>query len=67
GILSIKDQGNGAIAWAWAFNGLFTVGGSIAAVVLSIYLGFKFTILVGIACYILAYFMLHRIRGLRLS
>ncbi len=63
GILSISSCPEGAIAWAWAMNGLFTVIGGIGSVLLSIYLGFRMTLLVALSLYVVAllsYFLLRR-------
>lgn len=54
GILGLQRKPAGAIAWAWAMNGLFTVVGGIASVLLSIYCGFRITLCVAMAIYICA-------------
>jgi predicted membrane-bound spermidine synthase len=46
-----------AIAWAWGINGLFTVIGSFLTVVFSLYFGFKFTLIIAIVCYLLAFIL----------
>ncbi len=61
GILSVRDKVSGTIAWAWAMNGLFTVIGGFLSVVLSVQIGFKATVLVAIAIYLLAAFFFKRI------
>ena len=64
GILTIESQPRGAIAWAWAMNGLFTVVGGLASVLLSIYFGFQLTLGVAMliyACAFLTYFQLRRV------
>jgi hypothetical protein len=53
-ILSESRQQEGAVAWAWGMNGLFTVIGGIASVLLSIYLGFTFTLFCAVLIYALA-------------
>jgi spermidine synthase len=55
GILAIENQPKGAIGWAWGMNGIFTVIGGLASVLLSIFLGFKISLLVGLAMYALAF------------
>jgi spermidine synthase len=55
GILSIEGMPRGAVAWAWAMNGLFTLIGGLASVLLSIFLGFQATLLLGLAIYALAF------------
>lgn len=62
GILSIRGQPEGAIAWAWGMNGLFTVIGSSASVAVSILLGFRLTLLLGLAIYALAFVLAARLR-----
>ena len=54
GILALADRPRGAVAWAWAMNGLFTVIGGLIAAIGSIYLGFKVLLLIGFAIYVAA-------------
>jgi spermidine synthase len=61
GILSVRNQVSGTIAWAWAMNGLFTVIGGFLSVVLSVYIGFRATVLVAVGFYILAAFFFRKI------
>jgi hypothetical protein len=51
GILAIERQPRGAIAWAWAMNGLFTVIGGLASVFLSLQWGFNITVVLALALY----------------
>jgi hypothetical protein len=67
GILTIKDQPQGAIAWAWGMNGLFTVVGGVLSVRFSIYLGFTLTLVIGLAIYLLAYALFSRLRSVALT
>lgn len=62
GILAIRKQPRGAIAWAWGINGLFTVIGGLLSVLLSIYIGFKATLLIVLAIYAIAFFLFSQIR-----
>ena len=62
GILTIERQPTGAVAWAWAMNGLFTVIGGILSVLLSIFFGFQFTLLFAMLIYGLALCMYSRLR-----
>jgi hypothetical protein len=62
GILAIQHQPKGAIAWAWGVNGLFTVIGGLLSVLLSIFVGFRETLLLSVGLYCLAFFMFSRIR-----
>lgn len=54
GILEIAAKPRGAVAWAWSMNGLFPTIGSVAAVLLSLWVGFRGTMLVAIGMYALA-------------
>lgn len=63
GILSIEKQPKGAIAWAWAMNGLFTVIGGIASVLLSIFYGFRITLIAALLIYLGAFFLFSRMRA----
>lgn len=62
GILAVSRQPEGAVAWAWGMNGLFTVIGGIASVLLSIYLGFNFTLFCAVLIYALALALFMRMR-----
>ncbi len=54
GIAGSYQKGRGAVGWAWAVNGLFTVLGSVLSIVAATYFGFVLTIYVAFALYILA-------------
>jgi predicted membrane-bound spermidine synthase len=54
GILAIEQKPRGAIAWAWGMNGLFTTIGGLAAALLSMFWGFRVTLLIAFAIYALA-------------
>ncbi len=62
GILTIEHQPRGAIAWAWAMNGLFTVIGGLASVLLSLFYGFRVTLMAAILLYVLAFFTYTKLR-----
>ena len=54
GILHLRKVPEGAIAWAWGINGLFTVlGGGIAGVV-SLFAGFSVVFLIAMGVYLMA-------------
>jgi hypothetical protein len=55
GVLAIERRPQGAIAWAWGMNGVFTVAGGVASVYLSFALGFANTLLIAIALYAVAF------------
>ena len=55
GILAVQQHSRAAVAWAWGMNGLFTVIGGLASVLLSLYLGFRFGLVLALATYGLAW------------
>ncbi len=55
GILSVRRQPLGAIAWAWGINAIFTVIGGLLCGVLSIEVGFHRTLLIGLLLYAVAW------------
>jgi len=63
GIASSYDKGRGAVGWAWAVNGLFTVLGSVFSILLAIYIGFTSTLYLAFALYLLAGVLLPRFAG----
>ena len=68
GILAVQHKPEGTVAWAWAFNGLFTVVGGIFCAIFSVYFGFKLTMIVAIAIYMLAMVTYRRLfRGYQLD
>jgi spermidine synthase len=64
GILTLEHLPRGAVAWAWGMNGLFTVIGGLAGVVLSITWGFQVTLLIASFQYVLALLAFARIRSI---
>ena len=60
GIAGSHTKGKGAVGWAWAINGLFTVLGGVCSIVLAIYAGFFNTLMIAFAIYILAGILLPR-------
>ncbi len=60
GIAGSYGKGAGAVGWAWAVNGLFTVLGSISCIVAAIYIGFTATLMIAFAIYVLAGILLPR-------
>ena len=63
GILATEKQPIGAIAWAWAMNGLFTVVGGLLSVFLSIQFGFRITLIIAIIIYGMAFLVFSRVRN----
>jgi spermidine synthase len=51
GILAISNQPRGAIAWAGGMNGLFTVVGGLASVIISLLGGFDFAVTIALVLY----------------
>jgi spermidine synthase len=66
GILSLEHLPKGAVAWAWGMNGLFTVIGGLASVVLSITWGFQVTLLIAAFQYVVSLLAFARIRSIPL-
>jgi spermidine synthase len=60
GIAGSYNKGRGALGWAWAVNGLFTVLGSVLSIVSATYIGFVLTLYGAFALYILAGILLPR-------
>lgn len=54
GILELAGRPRGAVAWAWSMNGLFSTVGSVATVLLSLWLGLRATELVALGMYAVA-------------
>jgi len=63
GILAIRNRPSGAVAWAWGLNGLFTVIGGLAGVLLGLYLGFRATLLIALLVYGVAFVAFRDIRA----
>ena len=63
GIASSYQKGRGAVGWAWAVNGLFTVLGSVFSILLAMYIGFTATLYLAFGLYVLAGFLLPRFAG----
>ncbi len=61
GITLAKSKPDGTVAWCWAMNGLCTIIGGLASVVLSIYYGFTVTILAASLLYVVALLLLGRL------
>jgi spermidine synthase len=63
GIAGSYEKGRGAVGWAWAVNGLFTVLGSVFSILLAMYIGFTATLYLAFGLYVLAGFLLPRFAG----
>lgn len=61
GVLCVERRSRAAVAWAWGMNGLFTVVGGLASVLLSIYLGFTITEVIALGIYGIALLALSRL------
>ncbi|MFQ5774655.1 MAG: hypothetical protein ACE5GS_09070, partial [Kiloniellaceae bacterium] len=64
GILALQGLPQGAVAWAWALNGVFTVLGGVASVLLGIYVGFSVSLLIAFALYGIALWNFVRMRAI---
>ncbi len=60
GIAGSHKNGKGAVGWAWAVNGLFTVLGGVISIILAIYFGFFITLTFAFTLYLLAALLLPR-------
>jgi spermidine synthase len=67
GVLSLEGKPRGAVAWAWGMNALFTVIGGVACGILSIELGFRATLLIGLGTYAFAFMLIGRLMMWRAS
>ncbi|MDH3734571.1 MAG: hypothetical protein OEU54_13665, partial [Gemmatimonadota bacterium] len=63
GILWASRRHEGAVAWGWAMNGLFTAAGGVAASLLALTIGLRLTLAVGFALYVLAFLMFRSMRA----
>jgi hypothetical protein len=63
GILAIEGRPQGAVAWAWGMNGVFTVVGGVGSVLLSLAYGFTVTLIVALALYLLAFALFPVVRS----
>jgi uncharacterized membrane-anchored protein len=54
GIAAVKEKRDEITPWVWAINGCASVIGSIAAVIISIHLGFLVVIALSAVMYVLA-------------
>ena len=61
GVLCVERRSRAAVAWAWGMNGLFTVVGGLASVLLSIYVGFTITEVIALGLYGIALLALSRL------
>jgi spermidine synthase len=64
GILAIEKRASSAIAWAWGMNGLFTTIGGLGSALLSMFWGFRFTLVVALVIYAVAGLAFMRLRKL---
>ncbi len=67
GILVIRNRHAGAIAWVWAMNGFFTVIGGLISVILSVAVGFHWTLIAALLTYLAAAILFNMIRKDALS
>jgi hypothetical protein len=54
GIQIVRRLHASLVPWGWGVNGAFSVFGSVFSIVLALAVGFRATILVGVACYAVA-------------
>ncbi len=51
GIRALATKPEGAVAWAWSMSGLFTTIGAVLTAMLSLWFGFRLTLMVALAAY----------------
>ena len=61
GIQIVRQFHATLVPWGWGTNGAFSVFASVLSIVLALAVGFRTSMLLGVACYAVAYFL---IRGL---
>ena len=64
GILKLSGQHPGLIAWAWGMNGLFTLVGGFAGMLVSMAVGFTATVFLALGLYLCACALFGRLHGL---
>lgn len=64
GVLAIAHQPRGAVAWAWGMNGLFTVIGGLASVLIGLWAGFNVAILLALGLYVVAALVYRPLRSM---
>jgi spermidine synthase len=62
GIQAIAGHANGAVAWAWGMNGLFTSVGGFLGILIGMVYGFNATIVVALCLYVLAFTLFRQLR-----
>jgi hypothetical protein len=63
GILWVDRRPQGAVAWAWGLNGVFTVVGGVATAVLAMSFGFRVTVMIALAIYGVAFALFAAMRA----
>jgi spermidine synthase/uncharacterized membrane protein YagU involved in acid resistance len=63
GVLAIANRTRGAVAWAWGMNGLFTIAGGLASVLISMAYGFNAAVAMALALYLLALIVFPKLRA----
>ena len=53
GIRAVADRGQALVPWAWAANGLFSVIGSVASLLVAMAIGFTLVMAIAIGIYLL--------------
>lgn len=63
GIQIVRRLHANLVPWGWGVNGAFSVFASVLSIVLALVLGFRATLLVGTACYVVAYLLVRTVPG----
>ena len=66
GVTALTSHSEEYVAWAWAVNGFFSVAGASLASIGALWLGFRWTVVIGAALYVMAGLLFQRVgRGIR--
>ncbi len=65
GIQIVRLFNKAFVPWAWGVNGAFSVCASIFSIVIALNAGFKSTMLTGVTCYIVAFFIIFSFRNMQ--
>ncbi len=63
GIMAANRHAPATIAWGWGMNGLLTVIGGMASVIMHLMLGLKVALMVGLCVYVVAGLLFWRLRA----
>lgn len=61
GLRLLDHEATALVPWAWGVNGFFTVIGTVLALIAGMTFGFRFVLVTGAACYVLAWLLAGRL------